>query len=433
MFIKEKIIIILEYILAFCIVVNANTIWNVSYYSQDIWKYTIVILYLLIFLSIKDIIKNKIRLFILGILLIFISSYNVIFIMINGQNKGEFIIDFLVILIGFIIYNLASINKCKMYSLLLKISNIIVILAIISLIFYFGGSIFKYFKPTDYVQLSWGFTRNIPNYHNLYYETQNIVIGGKEFIRNTGIFPEAPMYGFSLSIALLTELFIRKFKGTRNIIISSISIIILILTILTTLSTTAIGVMCVAIPIRILISIIYNLKKSKKIVLVNILLLIILALTGLRLGGYFLHNKIQNSYNNKYGSFAVRKDDFKVGYKVWKENKIFGVGFDQYQYVQQEMNFVGRGTDIGGSSGLMKVMPEGGLVLLMIYVVPFILAILYGIKKRDLCVISIFVFVYILFAVTEIQYRYMIIYFLALGISYILTIKGEKCLKENNK
>ena len=97
------------------------------------------------------------------------------------------------------------------------------------------------------------------------------------------------------------------------------------------------------------------------------------------------------------------------------------------------MNFIGRGDDIGGSSGLMKVMPEGGLVLLGMYIIPFILAMLYGIKKRDLRVISVYILVYILFIVTAIQYRYMMIYFLALGFSYILTINENKIIKENNK
>lgn len=433
MYIKEKLISILEYLLAFCIVLDANTVWNYVYYSQYTWIYTIIILYLLILLSIKNIGKNKKRLFILGILLIIMSSYNVIFIMINGQNKGEFIIDFLVILIGFIIYSLSSINKYNRYSILLKISNIIVVLSVISLIFYFGGSILKYFKPTDYIQFKWGGAREIPSYHNIYYETQKIFLNGKLFIRNTGIFTEAPMYGFSLSIALITELFFRKTRGIKNLIILFISIPILILTILTTLSTTAIGIMCVSIPVRILISIVENIKKSKKIVLINIILLVLLAGAGLKLGGYFLHNKIQNSAHNKYGSFDVRKDDIKVGYKVWKEYKLFGAGFDQYQYVQQQMNFIGREDDIGGSSGLMKVMPEGGLVLLGMYIIPFILAMLYGIKKRDLRVISVYIFVYILFIVTAIQYRYMMIYFLALGFSYILAINENKTIKENNK
>ena len=76
-------------------------------------------------------------------------------------------------------------------------------------------------------------------------------MSGKIFIRNTGIFAEAPMYGFSLSIALLTELFLRKVKDIKLTIISLIKIIILIITIITTLSTTAISIMSVAIPIRL--------------------------------------------------------------------------------------------------------------------------------------------------------------------------------------
>lgn len=433
MFTKEKIINILEYFLAFFIIVNVNTIWNYSYCNQNMWEYTAIILYLLILLSIDKIITNKQVLFRMSILLIFISSYSVIFILLNGQNKQEFIIDFMVIFWGFIIYNVSLINKEKIYNLLFKVSNIIVILALISLIFYIGGSLLHIIKPTKYILLTWGWHREIPCYYNIYYEAQNIYIGGKWVLRNTGIFTEAPMYGFCLSIALITELFLRKTNGIKNIIILLLSIPILSITIITTLSTTAIGLMSVLIPIRIIISIVENRKKSKVRILISSILLGIFIILGGILGGYFLENKVKNSTNNAYGSFAVRKDDFKVGFRTWKENKFIGAGFDQFQYVQQRMNFIGRGTDIGGSSGLMKVMPEGGIVLLLLYIIPFILAIIYGVRKKDVKIISLYISIFILFSVTEIQYRYMMIYFLALGYSYILTIKKDKCLKENNK
>lgn len=433
MIVKEKIINFLEYILAFCIVINANTIWNYVYINKILWIVTLTTLYLLIILSINEINLIKYKTKILGILIIFIVSYNSIYIFLSGGNKGEFIIDFILFLLGVIIYSLRLHNIKNLYKILYKISTIVVILAIISLIFYILGSIFNYIKPTDYIKFKWGGTREIPSYHNMYYVTQKQWIFNIGFIRNTGIFTEAPMYGFVLIISLIIELFFKKIESKKELILYFMRILILIVTIFTTISTTAIGLLSIIIPVKIIINIIENRGKCKKLFLLNIILLIIFTFLGIKIGGYFLSSKIKASSDNRYGSFTVRKDDFKVGYKVWRENKLTGVGFDQYQYVQQQMNFIFRGDDIGGSSGLMKVMPEGGLVLLGMYIIPFILAMLYGIKKRDLRVISVYIFVYILFIVTAIQYRYMMIYFLALGFSYILAINENKTIKENNK
>ncbi|WP_297633603.1 O-antigen ligase family protein [uncultured Clostridium sp.] len=433
--IREKIISILEYLLAICIIINANTIWNFMNLnvSQNLWIYTLIVLWVLVILSIKEICKNKKRLFILGIVLISVTLYNSIFIMVNGMDKGDFIIGFLGLLLGVILYTSGRINKKKRYSLILKVSNVMVILALISLYYYVKVIILKDMKPTSEIVFTWGGAREIPNYNNLYYITQYIDIGNHIFARNTGIFTEGPMYAFPLSIALIAELFFRKTKGWLNKVIIIVSTVILVVTIMTTLSTTAIGIMAAAIPLRILSFIVSSIRRKSKIkIAIGIVLLIVFATVGIMVGGFFLKNKVKNSADNQYGSYSVRKDDFKVGYETWKKNKIIGCGFNQYQYVQANMNFIGRGNDIGGSSGLMKVLPEGGLMLFMVYLIPFILAMLYGIKKRNLNVIFAYILIYIIFAVTAIQYRFLMIYFLGLGFSYSLNLldKRKKKLKE---
>lgn len=430
MFIKEEIINILEYFLAIYIVINANTVWNFrnSNISENLWICTLTVLFILILISFKDIWRNKKRLIPLGIILIGVSFYNSLFIMINGRDKETFVIEFLGLLLGVILYSAGRINRGKRYSLLLKFSNVMVILGIISLYYYVRIVILKNINPTSSILFTWGNRTDIPKYSDFYYITQHIKIGSQNLIRNTGIFTEGPMYAFPLSIALIAELFFRKTKGTLNKIIIIVSVIVLALTIMTTLSTTAIGIMSVAIPLRIFSFLIENLKKSKAKTRIGIFILLIFIIAGALVGGFFLKNKMKNSANNKYGSYSIRKDDFKVGYETWKNNKIIGCGFNQYQYVQQNMNFIGRKNDIGGSSGIMKVLPEGGIMLFSVYLIPFILAIMYGIKKRNLNVIFAFILIFVIFTVTAIQYTYLMIYLLGLGFSYGLNPMTNKKL-----
>ena len=130
--------------------------------------------------------------------------------MLNDVNRIQFIIEFVVILIGLIAYNVGLINKGEGSKLLIKISNIVVILAGISILCYLIFTVFKIIPPSSQMFYLWGGAREIPNYYNIYYVTQPITIHGMRFIRNTGIFTEAPMYAFMLTISVMCELFVRK-------------------------------------------------------------------------------------------------------------------------------------------------------------------------------------------------------------------------------
>ncbi len=415
---KEMLLNILEYILAIVVVINSNTVWNFMYISKKVTNLTIIVLYILIILSFKDIISIRKNFKKLIYVFMFLSIYNMAYALFSGVNRVNFIIDFVVILIGFLLYNLGLINKGQKYRFLLKISNIIVILAAISLIFYFLGSVVHLIYPSNQMYYTWGGDRFIPNYYNIYYETQTIHLSGREFIRNSGIFTEAPMYAFILSIGLMCELFVRK-----NL--NKIAVGILIVTILTTLSTTGILIMMSLIFFKILIVI----SKSKYRKMLFRIIIPLLIIIGVVIGGYFLINKIHQG-NGKTGSFSVRMDDFRVGFEAWKSHKLLGWGYNQYDYVRQYMNLVLRGTDIGGSSGLLAVLPEGGLMQLLIYIAPIFLSISYSIKKKNIGYAIVSIILFVLLTVTKIPYRYIVIYFLSIGWS-ILFMNWDNTKKDN--
>lgn len=417
---KGRIIGLLEYFLAFFIILNSNTVWNYVYLKNTTTIITIVVLYLLVIVTFKDILLKRENFKRFIYLLLFISAYNIIFIMLNDVNRIQFIIEFVVILIGLIAYNVGLINKGEGSKLLIKISNIVVILAGISILCYLIFTVFKIIPPSSQMFYLWGGAREIPNYYNIYYVTQPITIHGMRFIRNTGVFTEAPMYAFMLTISVMCELFVRK-----NI--KKVNLVILIVTILSTFSTTGILVSGVLIFCRAVMAI--NESKYKKVMRYVLIPILFICIAGI--GGYFLKAKIHQGADNKKASFSVRMDDFRVGFKAWEDNMIIGHGYDQFNYVQQYMNLKLRGTDIGGSSGLMALLPEGGLYLLSMYIIPMILAIGYGIKKKESKYIIISLALLVLITVTKIQYRYIILYFLAIGWCYLLS-RGEK-KQINNK
>lgn len=81
-------------------------------------------------------------------------------------------------------------------------------------VFYIIGSTLNLISPTAYVPVFWGEQRIYPTYFYLYFEAQNSFFLGNEYIRNCGIFNEAPMYNMALCIALAIELFYEK--KTKN-------------------------------------------------------------------------------------------------------------------------------------------------------------------------------------------------------------------------
>lgn len=95
------------------------------------------------------------------------------------------------------------------HELLLKYRNLMIFISAVSIVFWLLGSIFHLVHPSGVVQSVWTNTGNpkpVPNYFNLYFETQELY----GFARNTAIFTEAPMASLHFSIALFVEMYIEK-------------------------------------------------------------------------------------------------------------------------------------------------------------------------------------------------------------------------------
>lgn len=410
---KKKIVGLLEYIIGICIVLDANTVWLDKNSTRKIINFIILSICIILIFIIdfnKEIDKKKL---ISGsLLIIFLLFTNIIFmyLSVDGNGLKLYIERFILFLPLTTIYFITR-QKDMDNNLIIKISNIMIILSILSLFFYIFGSTLNIITPNSKVLLDWGGEKYINTYYNLHYEAQEIYVRGTKFIRNTGIFTEAPMYSFNLSIALMAQLFFEHKVKIKKVIL-------LIVTIFSTTSLTGTITAIVLISLKLLF--IKSNRKLLRLLKASILPVIIVFLTSI--GLIFINEKINDSKNNKVGSYSVRMDDYKIAYEAWEKNKYIGHGFSRHDITQQYMS-LSRLNDTGGSNSLIVILPQGGLYLMLCYLVPILICIFISIYSKDLSRLSECIIVVLLFLSTNIPYTYMMICFLAKGWSMIIQDK----------
>lgn len=93
--------------------------------------------------------------------------------------------------------------------LLHKLSDVVAVVAAVSLFFYGFGTVLWWIRP-QIVTFYWGESLRIcPTYFHLYYEAQQIEFLGWELPRNCGVFPEAPGFAVFLVVAVAAEVLLR--------------------------------------------------------------------------------------------------------------------------------------------------------------------------------------------------------------------------------
>lgn len=397
----------LEFIVSITLVLNCNSIWarHIIPRENSLLLYGSVLLLTLILA--KNILKDKKIFFKIFFMIIFINLINLIFIRFNNSNIDSYIIKFVFLFNCFIIYSVIKAMQGELNKLLINISKFVCLLAILSLFLYIIGPTLNIISPNSSILLNWGDERYVNSYYNFLYVTQNITLVGVRLVRNTGIFTEAPMYAFILCTSLATKLFLEENKKRY--------IIILAITILTTFSTTGIVCACVMLILRYII----NNKEKKDKRFIRLLVFPLILFAGVTISWIFIKDKIESSkYSN--GSYSIRLDDFRVGIEVWEKSKLFGIGYGDYDVVKQYVSTLTRGTDIGGSSGIMHILAQGGIILLLLNIVPYFLVVLISLKNRNKNYIIVSSLILVLLLITAVQYTFITIYYLAWALSIYL-------------
>ena len=399
---------ILEYLLVFCIILEFNTPYLIfPEVKRMIQVFPIFILLGLLIISNYSITK-KVN------ILVFIYLVGALFPMLalRDHNYPSYIIRYVLILplLWMYLSHRKEFGSSVYNSLFLKYSNVMVIIAVASLVMWFLCSILQVVPATSFFPYEWGSSIDfIPTYWGVYFETQSIAPLGEKIWRNTGIFNEGPMYNMALCVAFIIEYFIQPFRSKTKLWILAIAIF-------TTFTTTGqfflmgIGIWSV-----------FN-RMGRRYRILLLLVVPILLYFGYVVAGTLLANKKATGGED---SMNLRTEDITWCMEAGMEHPMLGVGL-----TLREGESLWHGKTLGRSNSLFAVFARGGLFVLILYIGALLLIpYLYYRKYKDpKWFYAMFCF-FLVFTDTVSFLNYLTLLFIAWGMSNI----NLKCWNSGSK
>lgn len=389
---------ILEYMLVICIILEFNTPYLVFPTVKRIVQIFPVLILLVLLIISKYSITKKVN------ILLFAYWGGAIFpmLVLREHNYDSYILRYVIILPLLWMYlnqrkGIGTISYC---SLFLRFSNVIVFVAVVSLIMWILCSILQIIPATAIFPYQWAPGIDfISTYWGIYFETQAVVPFGERIWRNTGIFNEGPMFNMALCTAFIIEYFIRPVK-------SKLRLWILTIAIFSTLTTTGQFFL-----IGMAIWILFN-KIGRKYRILLLFIVPVLFYVGYLIAGEILENKMETG---GAGSMELRTDDIAWCFEAGMEHPILGVGL-----TLSEGESLWHGMKLGRSNSLFAVFARGGLYVLTLYVgtlllIPYLYYRKYKDSKWFLAMFSYF----LIFTITISFLKYLTFLFIAWGLSNI--------------
>lgn len=404
---KDKLNIILQYLLVFFIILDSRSVFS-HFVDGNLGKFftiSIVLISLLIFfLNYNYRVKKRGLVF-----LVFYLIYIMIFFFINVNTYQISFLNIFLFLFPLLFLIFCVYSKKEIENLFKAYVNIVIVIASISLIFFCLGSLSNIIPTNVTKVIDWGKNTTINGYFYLHFNTQTTVMFGKTMLRNTSIFVEGPMFALHLMFGMALSLFFNKKIINKYSIIFGISI-------LSTLSITGL--------LFYLFSLFYKytfFNKSKmKIIILPIVFLIILIV-----GTTFFNDKQgSNSYN-------IRNDDYVAGFNAFKDYPAFGSGYLNNSIVVKYMSDY-RMYNTGLSNSFIIVLVQGGIYLIVFYLLPIFLGLknLICSKEKNIFLIEALILqVYLMFT-TAYQYTSLMIIFLAFDYYLLIFYKKSNEVKE---
>ena len=275
------------------------------------------------------------------------------------------------------------------------IENVIVVIAVVSLVFWLTGSVMGIIHPNGIEYTVWSIDGSevaINKYYNIYFETQTQNFFGVRIVRNSAIFVESPMSSFMFCYGFLIELFKKKKTDVKKMAILTVAV-------LTTFSTTGYIVVIVALFIRYLLTRSHNqLTAVLRMAVIPVVLIAVIIVVE-----QLLETKMDST------SGSARMDDFVAGFKAWMDHPLMGNGFSNNSAILQYMSTY-RIKNTGFSNSLMQILSYGGLYLLA----PYVGAAVYGIykimRKRDWNELAFTVLFIVMFVFTVTSFQMLSIF-----------------------
>lgn len=372
-----RVVKFLTYVIAIIMIINCNSMFITGIHSGVVNKLSLLLMLISVSCLIYINELQNVNLSIFFSMTSFLVAYIVLYIILQRNNTAikSGVVDLVKFIMMFSLVYL--VYKTKRYPYLFKAyCNIIVIIALISLLFWIIGSNWHLINPTNVYISNWSKT-TVPSYYDIYFEPQRF----ENTVRNSAIFAEAPMASLSFSIALCLEVLYPNFDKFYIF-----KVTILSLAIISTLSTT--GYICLIIILgykMIIKNYSNNYINILKIVIIPLILVV--SINGVR---QFLVQKMGTS------SGISRGQDYLNCFKAWKYYPFLGAGIGA-----GESNLIINGTKLGNfgySNSFGKLLGENGLYIFTLYFISVCRSVYISIRKSDfnrllLTIILIYLFV----------------------------------------
>lgn len=347
------------------ILISGTAIYSIEQFMTLRSATLIILLGLLLYEFIRNckLEKKKMLIFLMFTMLFFMALF------LKSINEAFGIITKMLLVIFLTNYCCNSNNTYKLFEIVYKF---IVAISAVSLIFFVGLFVFKMDLPSFYVG---------DNYYKSYFYlffTQSgyaETIGQFSFYRLQSIFWEPGVFSVYLLLALYYYCFLADEKKTTHFFILTIS---LILTLSTTGLIGGIGLIMV-----------YFLKKIKS-PQVRILTIAPLCVAAISMMVNIWMKKKSSTISPSY---ALRMYDMTRSLEIWKQNFLFGVGFNNTSLFSME----GR---TGNSNGFLNWCMTTGFFGLVFVILPFVVNCIIS-KSKDRIRFIVFLGLFILMNFTE--------------------------------
>lgn len=287
---------------------------------------------------------------------LFLLLLLLVYAFITRYNIERLLLGFIGVFISFYVFAFSLFRNGEMKNFFQVFSNVILLVAILSLFFWLFGSVLDLLPGRKQLTYYWAEKyRTTYTYFYLYFEnpTQNIV---HATVCNLGIFTESPSYSGFLTYAMIIEMsFNKEITSRRKKRISNIKIVIYIITLISTNSTKGI----IAFLVALAIDYISRECKSKW----HLFLRIVAGILVISIVAYACYTLIGNKLETRSG--ITRLDDLRASVKTFLQHPLFGAGYGNIQAIIKNQKVI-RGNQ-GLSMGFAVLLAYGGLWLLAIY------------------------------------------------------------------
>lgn len=292
-------------------------------------------------------------------------------------------------------------RKGLLMRLINRFVNLICVLSVISLFFWFFGTLLGFMTPNMTVRINWGGFSTIDGYWGLHFQFQRETTFDTLLYRNTGVFTEAPMLNFWCNLVLAIELFLKP-KASK------VRVVVLALTVITTFSITGYFFLALCILLKCL----KDFHKGKAIFKAMLILVLLVALpVAIRASYEMLVIKAETE------SFAMRMSDYIGGVKLWLDYPLLGSGFGNLEPLMEYV-YSPDGV-VGFSNSVAAVLGTGGLWMSLLFYVPHVACVFpRATRSKAFCCFGICILY--LFITTIFIGRYLAVVLLALEMAVLV-------------